>query len=111
VLFRSGLAYLLGLPAPRENPARARSWLTVGRPVTLDEAQRGMDVVILRQSAADPGPERLDFRGHVALFSEREPETGRLRVLGANQGADGRVSIISYPESWVLGVRRLWEAQ
>lgn len=97
------VAWLLGLPLP-SYPARARSWLTVGQPVPLDQARQGWDIVILARSAGPwPGPETLAAPGHVGWFTSAS--AGIVRLLGGNQG--NRVSLAPFDAGRVLGVRRL----
>ena len=87
-------------------PARARWWLTVGRPVALSEARVGFDVVVLKRGDGEqPGPDVLDAPGHVGLFGGLRD--GFVRLLGGNQG--NAVSVASFPAARVLGVRRLCE--
>lgn len=100
--FTNYIAWLLRLP--RSKSLAARSWLTVGHAVNLADAEPGFDVVILTRGAGEqPGPEVLRAAGHVGFYAGRE--NGRVLVLGGNQ-AD-RVCVESFPESRVLGVRRL----
>src|SRR5688572_5477090 len=47
--FVNYVAHLLSLP--RSRSLAARSWLTIGRPVPLDEATVGFDVVIIKRGA------------------------------------------------------------
>jgi len=101
--FANRVAWLLRLP--RSKSARARSWLAVGQPVALDEATPGWDVVVVKQAAADPGPEVPVFRGHVGFFAGLEGDS--VLILGGNQGDS--VSIARFPVANVLGVRRLRE--
>lgn len=101
--------WLLGLSRP-SSPARARSWLTVGSPVPLRSAKVGWDLVILqRGEGAQPGPDVIQAPGHVGFFagwdSVSPDVTGRVKVLGGNQG--DAVSVQDFPSSRVLGVRRL----
>ena len=105
--FCSYICWLIGLP--RSKKLRARSWLNVGRPVSLDEAERGFDAVILSRGRNAPDWTVIDAPGHVGLYSEPGLYSGnslmRVKLLGGNQ--DDSVSIKSYPVSRVIGVRRL----
>lgn len=104
--FANKIAWSLRLP--RSKNLAARSWLMVGEPIPLNAAEAGFDVVVLKQSEADPGPEELKFRGHVGFFAGLETlgdGSQRVHVLGGNQG--DAVSVTSFPASRVLGVRRL----
>ena len=100
--FVNYVAWLLGLP--RSKSLGARSWLTVGRPGTLSEAQLGFDVVILKRGTGNqPGPEVINAAGHVGFYAGSEP--GKVKLLGGNQG--DMVSLATFPAERVLGVRRL----
>ncbi len=118
--FIYGLTYLLGLPRPLELPGLARAWLTVGEEIALEDARPGFDVVIFKRGLGEQPPASvIQAPGHVALFSSQEltigtaadPGTRRVRVLGANQGIRGEVSLATFPAALVLGVRRLWSVQ
>jgi uncharacterized protein (TIGR02594 family) len=100
--FANYVAWLLRLP--RSKSLAARSWLQVGRPVPLQEAEPGFDVVVLKRGTAH-GPEVLQAPGHVGFFAGVEGD--RVLVLGGNQG--DAVSIAPYKTADVLGVRRLLE--
>ena len=108
--FCAAQARLARLPIP-EHPLRARSWLTVGKPIELGWAAVGWDVVILmRGGGGQPGPDVLDAAGHVGFFAGwGEPltkdATSSILVLGGNQS--NRVTTERYPISRLLGVRRL----
>ena len=92
------------LRLPRSKSLRARSWLTVGRPVTIDEAEAGFDVVILKRGKAkQPGPDVIEAPGHVGLFAGREGNF--VLVLGGNQS--DAVNLKRFPVGRVLGIRRL----
>lgn len=100
------IAWLLRLP--RSKNLSARSWLTVGTVIPLNEAVRGFDVVVLKRGEGDqPGPEVLKAPGHVGLFSAYEGggTTGVVWVLGGNQG--DQVSLAPWPIGHILGIRRL----
>ena len=103
--FVNYICWLLDLP--RSKSLRARSWLAIGRPVELDEAERGFDVVVLSRGPNPPGPEVIEAPGHVGFYAEyyRLIDAPEVHLLGGNQ--DDSVSIKHYPTSRVLGVRRL----
>lgn len=119
--FANYIAWLLRLP--RSKSLAARSWLRVGTVVpSLKDAVPGFDVVILKRGEGDqPGPDVIAAPGHVGFFagyeagrlepaSEGAPFTmkigeGRVHLLAGNQG--DMVSVATFPESRVLGVRRL----
>lgn len=92
--FVNYIAHLLGLPRTRS--LSARSWLKAGTPIELIEARLGCDVVILERP---PEP----TAGHVGIFIGRQG--GFVELLGGNQS--DKVCISKYPESRVIGVRRL----
>jgi len=100
--FANHVAWLLRLP--RSKSLRARSWLQVGMPITLAQAQPGFDVVILKRGGGNqPGPEVIDAPGHVGFYAGREGDS--ILVLGGNQS--DAVNIGHFPSSRLLGVRRL----
>lgn len=100
--FANYVAWLLRLP--RSKSLRARSWLSVGIPVPLTEAQAGFDVVILKRGGGkQPGPEVLDAPGHVGFYAG--VAGSKVLVLGGNQSDS--VNVSPYPISRVLGIRRL----
>jgi len=100
--FVNWIAWWLRLP--RSKSLLARSWLGVGTPVRLVDAEVGFDVAILmRGTGNQPGPENTTAKGHVGFFAGLEAE--RVMLLGGNQG--NAVNIKGYPANRVLGVRRL----
>ncbi len=100
--FLNYIAWLLRLP--RSKDLRARSWLLIGRPVPLDMAEPGFDVVILKRGGGNqPGPEVIDAKGHVGFYAGREGQ--KILLLGGNQS--DTVNVARYPVSRLLGVRRL----
>ena len=100
--FVNGVAWELGLP--RSKSAAARSWLAVGEPVPLDEAQPGFDVVVLqRGEGPQPGAAVLDAPGHVGFFAGLDADA--VFVLAGNQS--NAVNVQRFPRWRVLGVRRL----
>ena len=102
--FVSYVCWLLRLP--RSKSLAARSWLTVGAAVPLEQAVVGFDVVVLSRGT-NPA------NGHVGFYAGMdmtEPTLGaapvpKVRLLGGNQG--NAVSIQVFPVSRVIGVRRL----
>ena len=88
---------------PRSKDLRARSWLTVGKGITLDEAVPGDIIVLQRGSGDQPGPDVLDAPGHVGFYAGRFGQF--IEVLGGNQS--DTVKISRYPKTRLLGVRRL----
>jgi uncharacterized protein (TIGR02594 family) len=107
--FVNYVAWLLRLP--RSKSLRARSWLGIGEVVTNKfNAKAGYDVAILsRGKWPQPGPGVLDAPGHVGFFSgyviDDSSQNGMVSILGGNQ--NNTVNIITYPESRLLGIRRL----
>lgn len=100
--FCNGVCWLLRLP--RSKSAAARSWLTVGRAVTIDTARTGYDVVVLqRGEGAQPGPEVIQAPGHVGFFAGADATS--VFILGGNQS--NAVTVAAFPRARVLGVRRL----
>jgi len=99
--FANYVCWLLRLP--RSKDLRARSWLTVGKGIHLDQAEPG-DIVILKRGKGDqPGPEVIDAPGHVGFYAGRFGDY--IEVLGGNQSDTVKVS--RYPVSNLLGVREL----
>ena len=96
------------LRLPRSKDLRARSWLHVGRVVSLAEATVGFDVVIFNRGGNpaavfepdNPGPQP----GHVGFYAGRDGD--QIAVLGGNQG--NAVSVRTYKVADLLGVRRLY---
>lgn len=104
--FANYIAWLLRLP--RSKSLRARSWLQVGQPVTLDQARCGFDVVILNRAGATPDPNVIDAPGHVGFYAGRESGSAGddyVLILGGNQS--DRVSVARYDAARILGLRRL----
>ena len=99
--FANYICWLLRLP--RSKNLRARSWLTVGEGIDLDDAKKGDIIVLKRGKGEQPGPEVIKAPGHVGFYAGR---TGDLiEVLGGNQ-AD-TVKISRYSANRLLGVRRI----
>lgn len=100
--FINGIAWELRLT--RSKSAAARSWLGVGTPTRLEDAQIGWDIVVLtRGKAPQPGPDVLAAPGHVGFFAGIDGD--HVLVLGGNQG--NAVSIGRFPVASILGIRRL----
>jgi len=100
--FCNWIAWLLRLP--RSKSLAARSWLRVGKPIPLAQAELGFDVVILsRGSGSQPGPEVIAAPGHVGFYAGTEG--GRVLLLAGNQG--DMVNVSPFATNRVLGVRRL----
>lgn len=100
--FVNFVAWLLRLP--RSKSLGARSWLSVGTPIALEDAIPENDVVVLKRGRGQqPGPERLDAPGHVGFFAGLDGAS--VLILGGNQS--DAVGIARYAAKDVLGVRRL----
>ena len=100
--FTNYVAWLLRLP--RSKSLAARSWLTVGEVIQLEDAEPGFDVVIFkRDSENQSGVDVIDAPGHVGFYAGVERQ--EILVLGGNQSDS--VSIAPYLKSNLLGVRRL----
>lgn len=97
--FVNYICWLLRLP--RSKSLRARSWLDVGTPVSLQSAEQGWDVVVLDRP---PSPKY----GHVGFFcvADFKDIYDMVYLLGGNQS--NQVSLVPYPIERVIGVRRLW---
>lgn len=88
----------------RSKSLAARSWLNVGIPVERKDVVAGETVVILQRGGGkQPGPDVISAPGHVGFVAGFE--NGKVQVLGGNQGDS--VNIVSFPESRVLGYRKL----
>lgn len=93
------------LDAPRSKSLAARSWLSVGKPIAINEARAGFDIVVLKRGANAPGPEVLAAPGHVGFFVSRLYTPDRVQVFGGNQS--DQVCLETFPLERVLGCRRL----
>lgn len=94
------------LRLPRSKSLAARSWLSVGSAIKIDDAQVGFDVVILkREGPNEPGPEVLDAQGHVGFFAGTD--SGKVLLLAGNQS--NQVNVSSFPIEQILGIRRLYD--
>lgn len=84
---------------PGNGKLNARSFLTYGEAVEIDDAQEG-DIVVFSRGGST-------WQGHVAYFLNYEKGkngTILVKVLGGNQS--DAVSIGWYPKSRLIGVRR-----
>ncbi|WP_345374987.1 TIGR02594 family protein [Algivirga pacifica] len=100
--FINYIAWALRLP--RSKSLRARSWLKVGVPITLENAEPQNDIVILtRGKGEQPGPDIIDAPGHVGLFAGRE--NNKIYILGGNQSNE--VNVKAYDVERILGIRRI----
>ena len=88
---------------PRSKSLMARSWLIVGKGITLEQAEPGDVIILKRGTGEQPGPEVLKAPGHVGFYAGRFGEF--IKVLGGNQSDTVKVS--RYPVKRLLGVRRL----
>jgi uncharacterized protein (TIGR02594 family) len=102
--FVNYVCWLLRLP--RSKSLRARSWLRVGRPIPIEQAMPGFDLVIFsRGQGEQPGPDVVDAPGHVGFYAGATRDGDVIHVLGGNQ--DDAVCVRGYPADRVLGARRL----
>lgn len=102
--WHNGICWELGLP--RSNSAAARSWLLVGEPILLEQAEAANDTVILaRGGGSQPGPEVIKAPGHCGWFAGLDRVQRRVLVRGGNQ--QDAYNDSWYPADRVLGVRRL----
>ena len=100
--FMNYVMWLLRLP--RSKSLRARSWLLIGKSLSLKEAEIGFDVVVLKRGSGNqPGPDVIDAPGHVGFFAGIENEN--ILLLGGNQS--NAVNTSPYAIERILGVRRL----
>lgn len=97
------ISVALGLPTPRRDGLMARSWMTVGTSVSLEDAEAGFDLVILSRGDNQPGPEVLDAPGHVGYYVG--VHGGKVLVWGGNQN-DG-ANLAYFPQSRILAIRRV----
>ena len=102
--FLNYIAWLLRLP--RSKDLRARSWLSVGMPIGLDEAKPGWDVIVLSRGPNAPGPEQMDAPGHVGFYAGVSIDGSCIYILGGNQ--DDSVNVSAFRIDRVLGLRRLY---
>ena len=88
----------------RSKSLRARSWLLVGKPVDIDDAVVGFDVVILsRGGGSQPDATVIDAPGHVGFYAGMDGD--KVLVLGGNQ--NDSVNVSGYDLTRVLGIRRV----
>lgn len=83
------------LSLPRSHSLAARSWLTIGTTIKLEEATKDCDVVVLERGAG----------GHVGFFDHYDPVNKVVYLLAGNQSNE--VDVAPFPVSRILGVRRL----
>lgn len=92
--FVNAVCWMLRLP--RSKSAAARSWLTVGAGIDLDDAEPDADVVILKRGI-NPAA------GHVGFYAGHD--VINVQLLGGNQS--NGVTIQNFPRTSIIGVRRL----
>ena len=100
--FVNYITWLLRLP--RSKSLRARSWLEVGIPLDIDDAQIG-DIVIFNRGGGPQNPDIIDAPGHVGFFARLVRDDNVVEVLGGNQSNTVKLSRYSLDD--LLGVRRL----
>jgi uncharacterized protein (TIGR02594 family) len=101
--FVNYICWLLRLP--RSKSLSARSWLLVGSSASVEGAEVGSDIVILKRGKGEqPGPEVIKAPGHVGFFAGIEGD--QILVLGGNQG--DAVNVSRFNKDLVLGIRRIY---
>ena len=101
--FVNYITWLLRLP--RSKSLGARSWLQVGIPINLEDAELGFDVVILKRGGENqPGPDVINAPGHVGFFVGGDKDI--VLILGGNQSDSVNVSRFFVQN--ILGIRRLY---
>ena len=95
-IFIDYVATVSGKQRP-DKPAAARSWLKTGiapyQPVIGDLA------IFWRESPSS-------WKGHVGIYIGKDYD-GKMFILGGNQGPQRSVTIQRYPDTRLLGFRRL----
>lgn len=94
------------LKLSRSKSPAARSWLLVGDEIKpFFHAEIGFDIVVLKRGN-EPQPDAtvIDAQGHVGVFGGFWND--RVNVLAGNQG--NKISIESFPNEKILGIRRLY---
>jgi len=100
--FVNYICWLLGLQ--RSKSLAARSWLRVGMPVELAQAEVENDIVILKRGGGgQPGPDVIAAPGHVGFYAGWDD--GLIHVLGGNQSDS--INVQRYSTTNLLGIRRL----
>jgi len=101
--FVNYITWLLRLP--RSKSLGARSWLQVGIPINLEDAELGFDVVILKRGGENqPGPDVINASGHVGFFAGGDKDI--VLILGGNQSDS--VNVSQFFVQNILGIRRLF---
>ena len=92
--FVNAVCFMLGLT--KTHNAMARSWLHIGTPIELKDAQIGFDICIFKRGTG--------MQGHVGFFGG--VENGMIRLLAGNQHDE--VSEAMFPiDDTLLGIVRL----
>ncbi|MBC8438511.1 MAG: TIGR02594 family protein [Deltaproteobacteria bacterium] len=99
--FVNYICWLLRLP--RSKSLMARSWIRIGSYIELKDAEKGLDVVVLKRELNSHGPEVLNAQGHVGFYAGHNSR--EVFVLGGNQG--DAVNVAGYDIKKILAVRRL----
>ena len=96
------------LDLPRSKSLRARSWLSVGTPITIEEAEPGFDIVVLKRGPEpQPGPEDQNAPGHVMFYTGY---TGDLiEGFGGNQS--DAINFAKFKSINVLSIQRILPVQ
>jgi len=101
--------------ADRINPASAaaRSWLAVGVPITVNawlesvQEVRYNTVAVIRQSMSDPGPEVLQYRGHVFLMTDVQIDQDATFLVGLGGNQSNAFNLRRFDAQRLLGLRYL----
>lgn len=90
--FMVGLTFILGLP--NTYSAAAISWLQKGSAIDLKDAQIGFDICIFSRPGGN----------HVTIFGGMDGD----RIFGIGGNQNNSVSIETYDQKNLIGVRRLY---
>lgn len=102
--FMNYICWLLRLP--RSKSLAARSWLNVGRPIDLDDARIGNDVVVFKRTDSWAGAGHVGFlAGDFYSPAGGQGQPFQVQILGGNQ--NNQVSVAPFAIERILGIRRL----
>ncbi len=93
--FVNFISFLLNLPGTKS--LAAISWETTGRAISIEEAKKGFDIVVLRRGEG--------WQRHVGFYSHHNKEN--VWLLGGNQ--NNQVNVAPFSIERISAVRRLWE--
>ena len=86
---------------PRTESLRARSWLLLGTPTDLNQAEPGDIVIFNRGGPQDP--DIIEAPGHVGFYMSSDQTF--IHTLGGNQSNQVKESV--YPINDLLGIRQI----